>query len=320
MNDHPSASTMDDTASTAGPAAERVSIALDELTRLIDVCERSAVGDFEARMTGIDAASPLARLGHAVNRLLDMADAFAREAAAAMQNCSSDRYHRPVLLRGMQGSFRHSSRIINQAGQKMRTSGEQLAFVATLAAENASNVGSVAAACEELNVSGSEIARQAQDSSAQGQQVVAKVDEAEAAVGQLGDVAQKVGRIIRVINTIAEQTHLLALNATIEAARAGDAGRGFAVVAREVKELSRNAAEATGQISTQLERMHTTVDQVASLIKSVDGAVAHMAESADAISRSVSEQVTATKEIATNIAGVTENSQRVSQRIGRTNA
>ncbi|MDQ1710536.1 MAG: hypothetical protein QOG49_1921 [Frankiaceae bacterium] len=54
-----------------------------------------------------------------------------------------------------------------------------------------------------------------------------------------------VAEIVRIIGAIAEQTSLLALNATIEAARAGDAGKGFAVVAGEVKELSRETAEAT---------------------------------------------------------------------------
>ncbi len=301
-------------AAAVNPAASTIASA--DVQRLIDVCERASQGDFEARITGVRAGGELERLSRAINRLLDMSDAFVREAAAAMKQCSSDRFHRPVLLRGMQGSYRHSSRVINQAGQKMKKSGEQLAYVASLAAENATNVGSVAAACEELNASGSEIARQAQESSTQGQQVVAKVDEAESGVEQLRDVAGKVGTIIRVITTIAEQTHLLALNATIEAARAGEAGRGFAVVAKEVKELSRNAAHATDQIGKELERMDATVGQVGSLIKAVDSAVGHMAESAAAISQSVSEQVSATREIATNIAGVTQNSQLVSRCIG----
>lgn len=307
---------MNDAPPAPASAEPTVTVAVADLARLIAICERAANGDFEARSGGLKPSSELAPLGRAINQLLDMSDAFVREAAAAMRHCSSDRFHRPVLLRGMRGSYRHSSRIINQAGQKMRTNAEQLAFVASLAAENATNVGSVAAACEELNASGSEIARQARDSSTQGQQVVAKVDEAEHAVDQLGDAAAKVTKIIRVITTIAEQTHLLALNATIEAARAGDAGKGFAVVAKEVKELSRNAAEATDQIGKQLERMHATVGQVASLVKAVDGAVGHMAASAAAISSSVSEQVTATQEIASNIAGVTENSKRVSDCIG----
>ena len=64
-------------------------------------------------------------------------------------------------------------------------------------------------------------------------------------VSNLGEGSGEIGNVVKVINSIVQQTKLLALNATIEAARAGEAGKGFAVVANEVKDL----AKETGRIS-----------------------------------------------------------------------
>ena len=77
----------------------------------------------------------------------------------------------------------------------------------------------------------------------------------------LSAASADIGKVVQLIQAIAEQTNLLALNATIEAARAGEAGKGFAVVASEVKQLATQTSKATEEISGRIHAVQGATDQ-----------------------------------------------------------
>lgn len=214
-----------------------------------------------------------------------------------------------------------------QMGSNATETSAQAGVVSAASEQISTNVNSVATSADEMNASIREIARNSAEAARIASTAVKVAKETNETVHKLGESSIEVGKVIKVITSIAQQTNLLALNATIEAARAGEAGKGFAVVANEVKELAKQTAAATEEISQKIEAIQTDtkaavraiaeigtiINQISDIQNTTASAVEEQTATTNEIARATAEAAHGGNEISRNIASVSEAARHTAQ-------
>lgn len=213
-----------------------------------------------------------------------------------------------TALKNMISSIEETAQSLTASSHELTQTASELASTANKtsnesnsasAAANqvASGVQIVATNMEEMVASIKEIARSANESSHMAKTTLARAQDTNKTILQLGASSQEIGDVIKVISSIAQQTNLLALNATIEAARAGEAGKGFAVVANEVKELAKQTAKATNDITNKIGAIQKDTQSAVDAIGGISDAVEKLNSISGIIAAAVEEQTATTNEV-----------------------
>jgi methyl-accepting chemotaxis protein len=294
----------------------RTSLAINEVA---EVCRKAARGDLEARIFSDRQPGLTGMIQKSINDMLDITDAFVREASASMDYASRGKHFRKILARGLPGSFRRSATVINAGTDGL---GRRVVEISDLAKQFGTHLDKIAggllSAATDLEADAAQMADAAEKTSRQTDGVISASGHASTNVATVASAAEQLASSIAEISRQVAGSTDSTGRAVSEANRAGSEIRTLAEAAMRIGDVVRLISEIAEQ--TNLLALNATIEAaragesgrgfavVASEVKSLANQTAKATEEISAkvaeMQQSTTNSVTAVEAIAQTIAEI----------------
>ncbi|BAQ72103.1 methyl-accepting chemotaxis protein [Pseudomonas sp. Os17] len=285
---------------------------IQPLQQTLKAAERVASGDLSQDLT-VDRRDELGQLQRAMQRMtLGLRELIGGISDGVTQIASAAEQLSAVTEQTSAGV--NSQKVETD---QVATAMNEMAATVQEVARNAEEASEAAVAADQQAREGDRVVNEA---IAQIERLASEVGNSTEAMGHLKQESDKIGSVLDVIKSVAQQTNLLALNAAIEAARAGEAGRGFAVVADEVRSLAQRTQQSTEEIAELIVGLQSGTQQVASTLdtsRSLSDSSVELTRRAGGSLENITRTVSAIQAMNQQIAAAAEQQSAVAEEINR---
>lgn len=292
------------------------------IRRVADVCEEAAKGNLEMRLLNAPpGGGDLSRLVSSINHLLDITDAFVREAAACLAAAAEGRFYRRIILRGMPGCFEQSSKLANSASMAMEAQAKDLAELgqrrSAVASELKTVIASVANSAADVRLNADAIASGARITNQVSTEVAAAADQTSASVQNVASATEELTVTFSEVERRTIESEHLARTAVEDANRTSSTMRGLSSASSRIGGVIKLITEIAAQ--TKLLALNAAIEAARSgeagkgfavVAAEVKTLAQKTADATDEITSEVHQIQTSTKDVA---AGMEQISTRIHQ-------
>ncbi len=282
------------------------------LDRAADVCVAASKGDLEARVFELPEAGAVGAIQIGINNMLDIADAFVREAAGSASYVARGKYFRRVLLRGLPGAFANAANTLNASTEAMEQKVREFAgFADSFEANVGVVVSGVSDAAVEMRGHAELMSRNASGTSEQITSAAAATEQASANVQMVATAAEELSSSVAEISRQVARSSEIARQAVDQAERTNATVQSLADVARKVGDVVTLISDIAAQ--TNLLALNATIEaaragEAGKGFAVVAGEVKSLASQTAKATSEIAEQIgaiqTATSDAVSTIGGI----------------